>query len=254
MRGSLTIVGAGIKLASQCTPEAQSAIVDAEVVFAVVDPIVLHWLGQLNERVISLQSLYEAGRSRADTYEHMTETILDAVRNGDRVCAVFYGHPGVFVLPSHEAVERARAEGFDAVMLPGVSAADCLWADLGVDPGRGCQSYEAQDFFVNDRIIDTSAGLVLWQLAVFGDEQFTRLEADASRLSLLVEALLENYPDEHEVIIYEAAILPLSSPRMQRLRLGELAEVSLTQQSTLYVPPLSAPTASPDRLSRLRTS
>jgi hypothetical protein len=37
-------------------------------------------------------------------------------------------------------------------MLPGISAEDCLFADLGIDPGiYGCQSYEATDFLANGR-------------------------------------------------------------------------------------------------------
>ena len=43
------------------------------------------------------------------------------IRAGFRVCAVFYGHPGVFVYPSHEAIRRARAEGFAARMLPALT-------------------------------------------------------------------------------------------------------------------------------------
>jgi hypothetical protein len=36
-------------------------------------------------------------------------------------------------------------------MLPAVSAEDCLFADLGVDPGAaGCQSHEAADFLILD--------------------------------------------------------------------------------------------------------
>jgi hypothetical protein len=41
---------------------------------------------------------------------------------------------------------RSSTDGFDAVMLPGISAEDCLFADLGIDPGMiGCQSFEATD-------------------------------------------------------------------------------------------------------------
>ena len=90
--------------------------------------------------------LYRAGVPRRRIYEEMAEEILDAVREGKRVCAVFYGHPGVYVQPSHEAVRRAREEGFEARMLPAVSAEDCLVADLGVDPGeQGWQSWEATE-------------------------------------------------------------------------------------------------------------
>jgi len=39
-------------------------------------------------------------------------------------------------------------------MLPGISAEDCLFADIGVDPGiYGCQSFEATDLFVNESLI-----------------------------------------------------------------------------------------------------
>jgi hypothetical protein len=35
-------------------------------------------------------------------------------------------------------------------MLPAISAEDCLFADLGVDPAdHGCPSYEATDFLVH---------------------------------------------------------------------------------------------------------
>ena len=67
--------------------------------------------------------------------------MLAPIRRGIRLCAVVYGHPGVFVYASHEAVRRCRLEGLPARMLPGISAEDCLLADLGVDPGvRGCRA------------------------------------------------------------------------------------------------------------------
>ena len=76
------------------------------------------------------------GRSRLDTYQDMVDRILACVREGSDVCVAFYGHPGVFVYPSHEAIKRARIEGYKATMLPGISAEDCLFADLGIDPGK----------------------------------------------------------------------------------------------------------------------
>jgi precorrin-2 methylase len=59
---------------------------------------------------------------------------MTAVREGLNVCAAFYGHPGVFVYASHQSIRLARAEGFEAQMLPGISAEDCVFADLGIDP------------------------------------------------------------------------------------------------------------------------
>jgi uncharacterized protein YabN with tetrapyrrole methylase and pyrophosphatase domain len=252
--GSLIVVGTGVRLAQQCTPEARDAIEQAEVVFAAGgDHIAQSWVERLNPSAISLQPLYDENVSRRETYEAMTEAILDSVRAGKRVCAAFYGHPGVFVTPSHRAIERARAEGFEARMLPGVSAEDCLYADLGVDPGRlGRQSYEATDFIVNARRIDTSAALILWQIAVAGDLSYSLREADPKRLAVLVEVLRQDYPSDHQVIVYEAPTLPVGEAVVQPLPLCELSRAAVTQASTLYVPPLARPRPCPTRLAMLK--
>src|SRR3546814_6212654 len=74
------------------------------------------------------------------------------VRAGKQVCAVFYGHPGVFADVPHRVVRKAREEGIPARMEPGISAEACLYADLNLDPGqRGVQSMEATHFLVHDR-------------------------------------------------------------------------------------------------------
>ena len=104
------------------------------------------------------------------TYQEIVEYILSYVRKGNKVCVAFYGHPGVFVFPSHEAIKRARNEGYRAEMLPGISAEDCLYSDIGIDPGAdGCQCFESTDFLSYRRKFDPSVGLVLWQIAVIGE-------------------------------------------------------------------------------------
>lgn len=90
----------------------------------------------------------------------MIQHVLCCVRSGRRTCLVAYGHPGVFGTVPHEAIRRARQEGYIARMLPAVSAEDCLFADLAVDPGNGYQTYEATDFLANNRSIDTAAALI----------------------------------------------------------------------------------------------
>ena len=179
----------------------------------------------------------------------MVETIVAAVRAGKRVCAAFYGHPGVYVYPSHESVRRAREEGFEAEMLPAVSADACIFADLGFDPGwLGCQSFEATDFVINARKFDPTAVLLLWQIALVGDRTLRVFESDPRRIALLAEVLMEDYPADHQVTVYCAATLPVGEPHVQTLPLNRLAEAEITQESTLIVPPLGVAKASPQRL------
>jgi uncharacterized protein YabN with tetrapyrrole methylase and pyrophosphatase domain len=117
------------------TPESASAIERAdEVLYLVTQPLTAQWIERANPRSRSLHGLYESGKPRRETYAEMVDELLAPVRAGLGVCAAFYGHPGVFVNPGHEAIRRARAEGYRARMLPAVSALDCLVADLGIDP------------------------------------------------------------------------------------------------------------------------
>src|SRR5438874_7274644 len=195
---------------------------------------------KLSPSAHSLRPHYAVGRERAETYVRMVEEILGAVREGRNVCAVFYGHPGVFASPSHEAVRRARAEGFSAVMLPAVSAEDCLFADLGVDPGEsGCQSYEATDFLLRRRTFDPAAPLVLWQVAFIGVTG-APVAPSQHAFGVLVEHLLEFYDASHHVVVYEASPYPVGAANVRELTLGEARDVELGAMSTLYVPPATA--------------
>lgn len=236
--GSLTVVGTGIQLGTHMTREARIVLEDADIVLSLVsEPAMQSVLEDINANTRSLHERYRIGESRAAAYEAMTDEILSHVRAGKKVCAAFYGHPGVFVAPSHEAVRRARAEGHRARMLPAVSAEDCLFADLGVDPSRtGCQSYEATDFLVHRRRIDPSSAVVLWQIGTVGNIA-AAAETTPSGLSVLVEVLLELYPPDHEVIVYEASAYPGFDAIVRPVQLAELAPEHVTALSTLYLPP-----------------
>jgi len=239
VRGSLVCVGTGMMLGAHIGPRARNHIAQADVVFvAVSDPMVELWIQGMHADVRSLQPFYAEGKSRRDTYRQMVEAMMLEVRAGRRVCGAFYGHPGVFALAPHMAVEQAREEGFDAQMEPGVSAEDCLYADLGIDPGTfGCQHYEASQFMLYRRRIDTSAYLILWQVGLAGDRSLRRFSTSSAERQLLVDLLAEDYPLDHDVIAYEAATLPIASPRRERIRLSRLAAADLKQETTLVVPP-----------------
>jgi uncharacterized protein YabN with tetrapyrrole methylase and pyrophosphatase domain len=248
-------VGTGIELAVHMTSQALAAIRRADdVPYLVADPATGAWLRSLTPNARSLKHLYQTTEDRAESYEAIVDAILSPVRAGLSVCAAFYGHPGVFVLPSHEAIRRARTEGFEARMLPAVSAEDCLFADLGVDPGwTGCQSYEATDFLVHARRIDPTAALVLWQVGGVGDRGYPP-SSTPERLQVLVDALLASYPPDHEVVLYEASPYPVCPAFIRRLRLADLPNASIPMLATLYVAPSAAPRRDPAAMRSLGLS
>ncbi|MFJ7906666.1 SAM-dependent methyltransferase [Kitasatospora sp. NPDC096204] len=253
-RGSLTVVGTGIGIAGQVTIEARAHMEQADkLLFLVADVATGYWLTKLNSTAESLQSFYGEGKDRLVTYTEMIERILSCVREGGRVCVAFYGHPGVFVHPAHEAVRIAREEGYDARMLPGISAEDCLFADLGLDPGKlGCQSYESTDFLVHHRRFDPNVPLILWQIAVIGEIGYRTDQAfSRAGVEVLVDALLEDYSPDHEVVVYEAAQFPICEPVMKRVPLAKLPDAPVTGISTLYVPPAAKTPMDEGMLERL---
>jgi uncharacterized protein YabN with tetrapyrrole methylase and pyrophosphatase domain len=236
--GSLVIVGTGITMAAHVTVEAKAWIQQADQVFFLVPgPIAAEWICQINPKAIDLSFCYGQGKRRIKTYREMVTHILAAVRKGQRVCAVFYGHPGIFVVPAHQAIRQARQEGFEAWMLPGISTEDCLFADLGIDPAwHGCQSFEATDFLVRPRRFDTTTGLLLWQVGVIGNLGPPQKEK-APGLAILAEVLAAHYGQDYEIIIYEAAQHPGFDPLIQHIPLSQMSEARITSLSTVYVPP-----------------
>lgn len=240
--GALTVVGTGIQIGLQLTPESRAAIDAAdELLYLNAEPLADRWLASLHPHARSLASLYRVGAERDEVYEAIVEAVLEPVRAGGRICAAFYGHPGVFVRPSHEAIRRARDEGFAARMLPAVSAEDCLFAELGVDPATaGCASYDATAFLRGTRKIDSTAALILWQVAAIDESRAVPVGEHGGNLPRLLERLLRDYPVEHEVVLYEASPFPAIESLVQRLPLGALGDAAPTPQATLYVPPLPA--------------
>lgn len=239
-QGSLKVVGTGITLSGQMTLYTESVIKSADIVFCVVTDSAFANLQKLNSKVINLRKHYDANTSRVITYRNMKQDIVAAVQAGNNVVAAFYGHPGVFVNPSHEAISEVRAMGLSAQMLPGISAEDCLVADLGMDPAQnGCQSYEATKFLFRKYSLDPYMMQIIWQVGVIADFKCPRDKVEHPGLPILRDALLQYFPREHEVILYEASTIPVAPARIEVFSLQDLAEVKPSMISTLVVPALA---------------
>ena len=240
----LVVIGTGIRTIGQMTLESIAWIKRADkVLYIVSDPIAEDLIKTFNPAGAELlYDLYAENKPRIQTYNEMIEKTLGYVREGKRVCMAAYGHPGVFAYPTHELVRRAQAEGFKARMLPGVSAEDCMFADLNFDPAMaGCQSYEATDFLINGRLIDNSSNVVLWQIGVLGDTTFKSRQYDIKGMPHLVQKLYQHYSPYHEVYVYEAALFPGVEPVIRKIPLWSLPQSGVSAISTLYIPPGAPP-------------
>jgi hypothetical protein len=243
--GRLVVVGSGIKSISQFTLEAVAHIEHADVVFyAVADPATERFIETKNPNSVDLYPLYDDDKPRHKTYTQMTEVMLRKVRQGHNVVGVFYGHPGVFVNPSHRAIAIARDEGFEAFMLPGISTEDLLYADLGIDPSRpGCQTVEATDLLLRERPLLTESHVIIFQIGCVGDMGFKFKGFGNQHFPVLVDRLAAEYGEQHTLTHYIAAQYPGVEPIIERLTIAQLRQPEIAKRitgiSTFYLPPKS---------------
>lgn len=248
---SLTVVGMGIQVPAHVTAEVLACLETAdEVLYLLADPVAGAWVEKVNPKARSLHHLYRPGLDRDETYAAVVTELMESVRRGGDVCAAFYGHAGVFVNPSHAAIRCARREGFEARMLPGISAEACLVADLGIDPAHaGCQSFEATELLLYEHDLDPTAALVIWQAGIVGNFTYAP-DGDTSRVPVLVDYLLRRYPPAHPVVLYEASTYAICGPLVDTVPLRELAGADLSPMATLYLEPQPS-TPSPTMEERL---
>lgn len=236
-RGSLVVVGSGISVA-HLSEETRGWIVAASrVLYCVADAPTERLIMKLNPNHESLYNFYGEDKPRSETYRQMVDRTLECVRAGENVVAVYYGHPGIFVNPGHRAISIAKAEGYEAKMLPAVSSLDCLFCDLGFDPSRGCLIYEATDLLVRRRTLDPTLHTVVWQIACVGDLGYSFAGFDGRNVQRLVDYMMTAYDGSHEVAVYEAAQFSICGPVIKWVQLKDLTTLKLSGIDTLYAPP-----------------
>lgn len=224
------------------TLEATRAVASADRVMSVVtDAPAFEMLRSYNPKTEDLTRLYALGKQRLETYHEMVEHVLAALREGLNVCFALYGHPLVFAYPSRVAAERAREEGFEVKVLPGISAEDCVFSELEIDPAAyGCQTYLADQLLEDARTWDAHSVLLIWQMSIIGESRCMQ-SGDRSDYQTLVTKLIERYGETHPAILYEAVLLPFLKSDIRRVTLKELMDLSLRACCTVVIPPLENP-------------
>jgi hypothetical protein len=238
-KGSLLVAGTGIASVAHLTLETVAAVEQGEVVFyLVIDQLTMNWILGRCPTARPLYHHYQPGRNRRAGYEGMVEEILVELRAGRTVTALFYGHPGVLAYPGHRAIARARAEGFFARMLPGISADACLIAELGIDPATdGLQAFEATQLLRADNTPDIRTPMILWQAGVVGDTDFATGAAYVrSGFDALRDRLSALYGPDHRLCLYEASEFSALASSILWRTVAELRREDLSPMCTLFIP------------------
>ncbi len=240
IKKKLILVGTGIKTISHLTRETQSCIEKADIVlFLVNEPILKEWIKANSKKAISLDKIYFKHSQRAVSYKEITKEIINCLDSFNNVCVAIYGHPTVFASSGLDAVYELEKKGVETLIMPGISAEDCLFSDLKMDPSSsGCYSVEATQFILMNKLFDPCSHLIIWQVGMIGNIGLPSYVVNMKALQCLLDKLLTKYPPNHSVIIYEASIYPGMKPAIMVFDLIDLCDQILSPISTLYIPPL----------------
>ncbi|PSP51025.1 hypothetical protein BRC60_03980 [Halobacteriales archaeon QH_1_68_42] len=214
------VVGTGIVGYRQLTSEATAALERSGSIHLLHTQEIVyeHFEAEYDADLIDLRDGYQENEIREDIYERMAGRILsEAEEATEPVAFALYGHPLVYVSPAKLILEEAPARDLTVDVRPGVSAMDCLYTDLNLDPARkGIQMYEATDLLLREYDLNNYVPLMIWQID-----------------------LKEYYPTDHTVVLCRTSTTPLAESERIEYELDNLEAIheTVTPTHTLYVPP-----------------
>jgi tetrapyrrole methylase family protein/MazG family protein len=227
---TITIIGLGPGDASQLTREAWSLLAKADEVYLRTErhPTVQ---GLPPELVLhSFDDWYDQAESFDQLYDKIAEEV---VRLGQRPQGVVYavpGHPLVGESTVIRILKLAEQAGVPVRIVNGISFVSPSLASLGVDALSGLQITDATDLAARYHpLLNPDVPVLVGQL-------YNREIASDVKLTLM-----NQYPDDHPVKLLHA--VGTAQERVEALSLHELDRHEVNHLTSLYVPPLSRPSA-----------
>jgi len=222
----ITIVGLGPGHIQYLTREAWKVLSTAEAIYLRTSqhPLVADLPPGIPHP--SFDEVYETATAFAQVYEIIAERVLEL---GARPAGVVYavpGHPCVGEATVGLIRTQAEARGLSVRLVPGLSFVEPVLAALELDALPALQIADALDLAARHHpAFHPDAPVVIAQLyssAIASDVKLT---------------LMNQYPDDHPVVLIHAAGTP--AERLERLPLFEIdRSPSIAHLTVLFIPPL----------------
>ena len=240
----ISIISSGIRSIHDLTLEARNVLSDSDIVFYLFsDLFSINYIRSISKKSVNLKQFYKSNKKLNETYQNIVDVVMSAASNSVNVSVIFYGHAGVFCKPSHEIKRRAILNNLKFRFLPGISAEDCMVADLGYDPGEGSQVFEASSLLFNQQKLDVNIHNVIYQIGVIEKEEQTyNLHTKYQYLNDFFNYLLSFYPETHLVTNYIASPFYFQTSTIHTFFLKDGFKIEnlekISGNSTLYIPPI----------------
>ena len=235
------IVGLGVLNVDHITCETEVVIRRSkEVLYVDTGVATRTYLESLCPQVTSLfETSYAEDGPRLSAYHHMAARVLDAAMDHPPVTFAMHGHPIVGAYAPFLIRDMAGLLGLEARVLPGISAMDCLFAELMVDPCvGGMQMYEATDLLLRRRPLHADVPALIWQIGCVETRLHTTRVSKPQRFERLRSHLLRFYPPEHRVTAAYSTPHPLMPSTVHRFELQDICQYAHVFHAgfTLFIP------------------
>jgi tetrapyrrole methylase family protein / MazG family protein len=239
----IRIVGLGMRSVDQLTREAQRAIAGTKTIYVVdSSPGIQSFFRKMGLEVIDLSKHYEEGKDRLQTYLEMSKEVISGAIHKGPVSFGLYGHPTVFAYPPFVIKAVAESCGLTVGVVPGVSALDCMLAELMLDPATdGMQMFEATDIVIRKRTLLTDVHTLIWQIGALETGLYSRQVSVKGRFDRFLQHIVGFFPTHHPVAAIFVSDNPLIPSIIYRFKLKDLPDYGdrLHGGFTLHIPPLS---------------
>ncbi len=236
------IVGLGIVQVDQITRETERAISSSKEILYVERGLAVDtFLRERCEVVTDLTQLYHDETDRLDTYRRMAASVIAAALDHSPVTFALYGHPLIFAYPPFLVQQMARCFDLTVKILPAISAMDCIFADLAVDPSmNGLQIFEATEMLLRGRPLQVDVPVLIWQIGSLETGLYSGRQSRPERFDRFLEHVLAFYPATHTVFAVHSSTHPLLRSEVIEFKIGEIGSHSskLHAGFSLYIPPL----------------
>lgn len=238
------IVGLGINGFDQVTPEVRNVLSRSKEVFFIPNSFGTEdYLRSFCPNITGLMDSYQENGDRLDAYHDMATRVVNAALENAPVALAEYGHPTIFAYPPYLIQQAALALGLRVKVLPGISAMDCIFADLMIDPSKdGLQMYEATDLILRERTLFPDVASLIWQIGSLETALYSSKTNAPQRFYRFLNHLLRFYPPGHVVTAIYTTNHPLIPSTIYKFPLWSLPDHAekLHPGFTLYIPAVEA--------------
>lgn len=219
----ITVLGLGPGSRSQLTLEAVEIMKGAgTLVLRTEKHPTVEYLKELGLKYTTCDDLYDTGSSFDETYERISDRLIEQCREAEELVYAVPGHP----LVAEKSVELIMQKAGDEIaveIVPAVSFIDAILSALKIDPVRGLKIIDGLSLDIQKP--DVRCGNIVTQV-------YNRLAASDIKLRLM-----DHYKDEYKVYIIKAAGVK-DLERIEEICLYELDRVEWVDYLTsIYIPP-----------------